>query len=126
MNDAFMDEVISMNNFRYSLIKKHNEETATAEELQKINELADEIEKYIKTYFEELPVDFILDQLANLGQCPNLLNDDNGHWAVICAGFQNVVTGDEPEDVRTSFYVEAANWKNTPREALKYHLFNEE
>jgi hypothetical protein len=131
-----MDEVISMNNFRYSLIHKRNSHwneiigkydyDTLKEDEEKIDELAVEIEKYIKMYFENLPFDFIMDQLANLGQCPNLLNDDNGHWAIACDGFQNVVMEDEPEDVQTSFIVEAKQWKNTPSEALKYYLFNEE
>jgi len=135
-NSAFQDEIDAMNRFRCSLIDKrnshYNEESEEynkdgydrKEDEKKIDELAEEIEKYIKAYFEQLPFDFIMEQLANLGQCPNLLNDDNGHWAVTGDGYQNVVCGDEPEDVETTFYVEAAEWKNTPKEAL-YNYLNE-
>jgi len=128
-NSVFQDEIDAMNKFRYSLLKTLNEEKNTPEKREdldyKIDELAKEIEKYIKLYFDQLPIDFIMEQLANLGQCPNLLNDDNGHWAVTCDGYQNVVFGDEPADVETSFFVVAKDWKNTPREALLTYL-NEE
>jgi hypothetical protein len=129
-NTAFQEEIESMDKFRYNLIAKRNthwnEESGEYDkdgydrknDEEKIDELAAEIEKYIKLYSEQLPFEFIMEQLSRLGQCPNLLNDDNGHWAVTCDGFQNVVCGDEPEDVETSFFVEAPHWKDTPREAL--------
>jgi len=134
INSAFEQEIESMNKFRYSLIEKRNkhwnEESGEydldgydrKEDENKIDELAKEIEKYIKLYHEQLSFDFIMEQFANLGHCPNLLNDDNGHWAITSEGFQNVVFGDEPEDVETSFFVEAAKWKNTPREALTLYI----
>jgi hypothetical protein len=133
-NSAFQEEISSMDKFRYSLIDKRNshwnEESSEydkdgydrTEDEKKIDELAVEIEKYIKAYFEQLPFDFIMEQLSGLGQCPNLLNDDNGHWAVTCDGYQNVVSGDEPEDVETTFYVDAKYWKNSPKEALLNYL----
>jgi len=125
MNTAYQEEIESMNNFRYSLIRKQNEDTTTPAETKKIDDLAEEILRYIKLYFENLPFDFIMDQLANLGQCPNLLNDDNGHWAVTSDGFQNVPKGGEPDDIETHFYVEASEWKDTPKEALLHYLSQE-
>ena len=134
-NSAFQDEIDAMNRFRYSLIDKRNshwnEETGKyeydtlKEDEEKIDELAKEILSYIKAYYEQLPFDFIMEQLSHLGWCPNLLNDDNGHWAIATDGFQNVVFGDEPEDVETSFFVETKYWKKTPKEALLTYL-NEE
>ena len=133
-NSAFQDEIDAMNRFRYSIIKKRNsfwnEEAGEynkdgydrTEDEKKIDELASEIEKYIKAYHEQLPFEFIMEQLSNLGQAPNLLYDDNGNWAVTCDGFQSVVMGDEPEDVEMQFMVEAALWKPTPREALIRYL----
>ena len=132
--NGYEEKLASLNEFRYNLIHKKNsfwnKETEKydydpTQDDQKIDELAKEIETYIKSYFHELSFDFIMEQLANLGQCPNLLNDDNGHWAITCDGYQNVVFGDEPEDVETSFFVEAKQWRNTPREALIQYL-NEE
>jgi len=132
MNNAYQDEITSMSKFRYSLIKRINEtkeenenEIGTTAASKKVDELGEEILKYINTYFDSLPFDFIMDELANLGQCPNLLNDDNGHWAVTGDGYQNVVAEDEPEDVETHFFVEANEWKNTPKEALLHYLNQE-
>lgn len=47
-----------------------------------------------------------------------LINDDNGHWAVSFAGFQNVPEGDKPADIFTSFSIEARDWKPSVREAI--------
>ena len=94
--------------------------------LEAKDEYGVEIFRLLQENFERLEFEFILEHLANLGQCPNLLNDDNGHWAFASNGYQNVVCGDDPENVETSFFVEAKLWKYTPREALKYYLFEEE
>lgn len=56
------------------------------------------------------------------GGCPGIINDDNGHWAVTGDGLQNVVCGDEPSDVQTTFYVQAKNWRKTIREAIDAYL----
>jgi hypothetical protein len=125
MKTVYQEEIESINKFRYSLIKKQNEGTTTSAEIQKIDDLAKEIQQYIKFYFEYLPFDFTMEQLANLGQCPNLINDDNGHWAVSSDGFQNVPKGEEPGDIETHFYIEAHEWRNSPKEALKYYLEQE-
>jgi len=129
MNSAFQEEILSMSNFRYKLIEQQqqfgDDDIDHPELNDKIDELGKEIEKYIKLYHEQLPFEFIVEELSKLGQCPNLLNDDNGHWAVTSDGFQNVVYGDEPSDIDTSFFVKAEEWKNTPREALLYYLREE-
>lgn len=65
-----------------------------------------------------------LELLTKKGFCPNLLNDDNGHWAVAFDGFQNVPVGDEPGDIFTSIFIEKSRWKKTIREALIYSLEN--
>lgn len=64
----------------------------------------------------------IFTDLAKEGGCPALLNDDNGHWAVSDTGFQQVVFGDEPEDITTSFFIEKEMWKNTIEEAVEHYL----
>lgn len=137
VNYEFEKEIESINRFRYSLIDKRNshwnEESSEydkdgydrTEDEKKIDELASEIEKYIKLYFEQLSFDLIMEQLGNLGHAPNLLYDDNGHWAVTSDGYQNVVAGDAPEDVETHFFIEASEWKDTPREALKLYINQE-
>jgi hypothetical protein len=47
-----------------------------------------------------------------------LINDDNGHWAVSGSGTQNVPSGDDPEDIASTFFVDASEWKPTVREAI--------
>jgi len=129
MNGAFQEEITSMSNFRYKLIEQIQQlgdnDPKEKEINEKIDGLRDEIYKYMTMYFEFLPFDFIMEELSKLGEAPNLLYDDNGRWAVTADGYQNVVSGDEPQDVETHFYVEAKEWKNTPKLALLYYL-NEE
>jgi hypothetical protein len=131
MNGAYQDEIITMSNFRYKLIENlqqlgDSNEKEERDLNQKIDELSEQIQKSIRVYYDYLSFEFIMEQLSKLGHCPNLLNDDNGNWAVTTTGFQNVVYGDEPQDVNTQFFVEAKNWKPTPREALKHYLTDEE
>jgi hypothetical protein len=63
-----------------------------------------------------------LDKLTNEGYCPALLFDDNGHWAVVDEGHQNVPMGEGPEDIETSHFVQADKWKPTIREAIDAYL----
>lgn len=127
------EKILDLHYERYALIENLQqigddiEDNPIEYELNgKIDRLSNEILSKIKEHFNDLPFEFIMEQLANLGQCPNLLNDDNGHWAVTGDGYQNVVTGDLPLNVETHFYVEAQYWKDTPREALELYLFEEE
>ena len=59
-----------------------------------------------------------LEERAERGGCPNLLNDDAGHWAVVEDGMQTAPS-DAPTDIQTTFWVEKHQWKNTVREALE-------
>lgn len=47
-----------------------------------------------------------------------LVNDDGGRWAVSFDGIQNVPEK-EPSDIQTTFFIEAAQWKPTIREAIQ-------
>lgn len=87
-------------------------------------------EKYLKSY-EEIKQELIngkinceqaFESLAEIGYCPNLFNDDNGHWAVKFDGFQNVPMEDEPTDISTYCFIEAKDWKNSIYEALVWAL----
>lgn len=104
------EKIIALDKERYS--KVYNLE---------IDEKAQELADLIRKNSDELDFDFIMEQLAHLGQCVCLLNDDNGHWAVTADGYQNVVTG-RPKNLVTQFFVEAKQWKSTPRKALKQYL----
>lgn len=63
-----------------------------------------------------------LESLVEKGDCPGIINDDNGHWAVTGDGMQNISCGDVPVDVQTTFFVEAAQWRNSIREAIDAYL----
>lgn len=47
-----------------------------------------------------------------------LISDDNGHWAVSGDGMQNVPSSGRPEDIQTTFFVEADRWHPSIREAI--------
>jgi hypothetical protein len=59
-----------------------------------------------------------LEAITMKGDCPALLNDDNGHWAVAFDGMQSVSLEDGPADTATSFIVYKESWKNSIREAI--------
>lgn len=99
------------------------QEEATQQLLDEILDYENQIIELIKENFNSLELDFIFIQLSHLGQAPNLLYDDNGHWAVTSDGFQSISMEDEPKDTELWFHVEAKQWKKTPREALKEYLF---
>jgi hypothetical protein len=51
-----------------------------------------------------------------------LISDDNGHWAVSSCGWQNVVAGEQPQDVYSTFIVDGKDWKNSLRKAIDYAM----
>ena len=111
---------------RYDYIHKRNKTWNEVEYLynpeKEIDSLGDEILTKIKEWRNLLSLEFILDELSNLGQAPNLLYDDNGHFAIASDGFQNVSSEEEPIDMKMSFFVPKESWKKTIREALDFYL----
>lgn len=63
-----------------------------------------------------------LERLVDTGDCPGIINDDKGHWAVSGQGHQSILPVDGPDDVETSFFVEGGKWKNSVREAIDAYL----
>jgi len=80
----------------------------------------DLLKELMKVNIEKLNIIKWFEELTNEGYCPALIHDDNGHWAVSFDGFQNVPMGDEPQDTRTTFWVEKRYWKNSILEAVEY------
>jgi len=120
---------ISISRYRY-IDEQENSYNADKDEYsidhnKFIDHLADEILDIIKTNFEKLDFDFIILELTKLGQCPSLLYDDDGRFAITGEGIQDVVMGDEAQDINISHFVKAEEWKDTPREALSHYLFAE-
>lgn len=120
-------EILELQKLRSELLNKQDEEVEDMIENydKSIDSLMEQILGLIKPNINKLDFDFIMEQLSHLGWCPNLLYDDNGHWAVSSDGYQNVVYGDKPEDVETHFYIEAEDWKNSPKEALYKFLHDD-
>ena len=63
-------------------------------------------------------MDELIAVLEEDGDGCGLISDDAGYWAVSTSGMQNA-PDDPPQDISTSFFVEAAEWKPTIREALE-------
>lgn len=63
-----------------------------------------------------------LERLVDRGACPGVINDDRGHWAVSDEGMQNIPMGDEPEDLETTFYIKAQQFRTSIREAIDVYL----
>lgn len=55
---------------------------------------------------------------ANEGGTPALIPDDDGRWAVVEDGMQSVPEGDGPQNISTSFWIEAGQWHETARAAI--------
>ena len=60
----------------------------------------------------------VLEKLVDDGYCPGLIYDDNGHWALSLEGTQNIPIGPEPQDIATTFFIEADMWCDTPLLAI--------
>jgi len=91
---------------------------------KEIDQLAEEIFAKIKENRNLLPFEFIMEELTMLGQAPNLLYDDNGHFALSGSCFQSI--SEEIDDVEMFLLVPKNNWKNTIREALNVYLDEED
>jgi hypothetical protein len=56
----------------------------------------------------------------------SLINDDNGHWACVSDGMQNVPMDTEACDIQTTFFIEKDQWQNTIREAIDFAIKEQE
>jgi hypothetical protein len=53
-----------------------------------------------------------------------LISDDNGKWAIVFDGFQNLVYGKKASDIQTTFLIQKKQWKNSVREAIDHFMQN--
>ena len=60
----------------------------------------------------------LVEKMVAEGGCPALVFDDNGHWALAGGGWQTVPMGENPEDVMTTFIIEASKWADSASEAI--------
>jgi len=92
---------------------------------KEIDELAVEIRNLVNEHANDLPVDFIIESLTSLGDAPQVVYDDNGHFAVSGSGMAPVPTSESGkfEDTESlTTFVEPEQWHNTIREALNHYL----
>ena len=66
----------------------------------------------------------LLDWLEN-NYGAGLISDDAGRWAISEAGMQNVPDFDTAIDITTTFFVEANDWRDSIREAIKVGMRRE-
>ncbi|MEK6828903.1 MAG: hypothetical protein AABY15_02170 [Nanoarchaeota archaeon] len=97
----------------------------TIPEPKEVKELGDKIRALLSEHKDTLPVDFILESLTHLGDAPQVVYDDNGHFAVSGSGFSPVPMTDsgkfETEESFTTV-VSPEQWYDTIREALIHYL----
>lgn len=94
----------------------------TIPEDERIDEFGNKIYTLLKDFQDELPFEFIIEELTKLGAAPNLLYDDNGHFAISGDGFQPVSLDIKVSDLTISTLITKNQWKPTIREALKHYL----
>lgn len=116
---------------RYSIYKSYQESWCdkklkyTTPEPKEIDGLAEDIVKSIKKNFSDLPVDFIIESLTHLGYAPNVVYDDNGHFAVSGGIFSPIPTTESgifDDDISIDTFVEPSQWFDNIREALSDYL----
>ena len=94
----------------------------TVEYPEIIDELSQDIITYIRKNINNLDIDNILETLTHLGYAPNLIYDDNGHFAITDDAFQNVTYGDEPSDLDISLHINKERFEKTIKLALINYL----
>src|SRR6185295_4543467 len=100
-----------------SLIKKRYK-LLNADNVKEADIIEKKITSSLRNRFKYFSIDFILETLITFGQAPNLINDDNGNWAVSGEGYQPVVTGKEKIDGHVMVVVTKKQWAKTIRQAL--------
>jgi len=114
--------------YRSKIYKKwqdsYNKETNdySLPEPKEIDTYANKIVDYILAHKDYIDFEIIIESLTHIGCAPNILYDDNGHFAIIDEGFQTVCLDDKPSDIDTSFLIPKEDWKPTLREALNHYL----
>lgn len=127
------EKIQSLIDKRESILQEHydswdeDKEDYAIEWPEQIDILAKEISDAISAGRDSLDCDFILESYTMLGLAPQLIYDDNGHWAVTDDGYSSVpMTEDGKFDGPESFVAIAhpEQWKDTIREALYHYIDN--
>jgi hypothetical protein len=122
-----MEEILKLDKLRYEHLNKmeksFNPDTFDYDYMPKeIDELSKQIKDLILSDKDDLPVDFIIEQLTKLGESPCLLvNDNTGKFSIACDGMQDVPNTVD-EDMEITHWIKNNGWSNTIREALNKYL----
>lgn len=89
--------------------------------LKKENKMRKIAKKILKMTDKEIKINFckIMKKIMNKGGAESLINDDNGHWAIVGCGVQNVTSGDLPIETHTTFFIEQSEFSKTIPGALR-------
>ncbi|MFW6310905.1 MAG: hypothetical protein ACOC1K_01590 [Nanoarchaeota archaeon] len=113
-----MDKIIieRLSKQRYELLEEDYDS-------HEANVLGDNIYDILKKGVYTLPFEFIITELTKLGHSPNIVYDDNGHFAISGDGFNQVNL--EKSDMNLQIFIEKDDWKDNLRDAL-HHYFTKE
>lgn len=78
-------------------------------------------EQIVSESDKELEANFAkhMQSMMMIGGAESLINNDNGMWAIGSGGCQNVICGDEPDDLSTVFQVDKKLFRKTIAGALR-------
>lgn len=93
---------------------------------EEIDAYAKVIEKKLEVYIDILEPDFVLEAVTHLGWLPQLIYDDDGHWAVTEQGVSNVVDVFEEDYQQVSSVTDKKAWKDNIKDAVKYYILEYE
>jgi len=93
---------------------------------KKIDEYAAKINELLKKHIDELDPEFILEAVTHLGCWPQLIYDDDGHWAVSEEGISNVIDVTKDTYQQTTTVSDTNSWKGNIRDAVKYYILHYE
>lgn len=122
-----MDEIIKLSDLRYEYLNKM-EKSFDPETFDytyvptEIDEIAKQIKDLINIGKDDLPVDFMIEQLTKLGESPCLLvNDDTGKFTIAHDGMQEIPSK-ITDDMEFTHWVKNTEWYDSIREALYKYL----
>lgn len=124
MKNKIIELVLKRNKFVDIYYDSFDETTFeyAIEEPKEIDDLGDEIRKLIESGVKTLDVDFVLETLTKLGDAPQLMYDDNGHFAFSEDCLVPVTSDKFDESVQFTVFIEPDYWFDNIRDALEYYL----
>ncbi|MBS3146773.1 hypothetical protein J4471_03695 [Candidatus Woesearchaeota archaeon] len=88
-----------------------------------VEDLTQKILQLLQKHQPNLHVDYVIESLTKLGFAPNILYDDNGHFAIVESYLQSL-SNKSPENQYLAFQIQKDDWKNSIRTALTSYIFD--